>query len=52
MNIPCRLRLDAERRKNEAENDREPDPPHGHLGWGLLHGESSRTPRRAPAERL
>src|SRR2546426_1229706 len=51
VNIPCRLRLDVERRKNEAENDRESDPPHGHLGWGLLHGESSRTRRRAPAER-
>jgi len=27
------LRLDSERHKNEAqnENDREPDPPHGHL---------------------
>jgi hypothetical protein len=31
-----RLRLDGERRKREAhsENDRKPDPPHGHLGGG------------------
>ena len=30
----CLLRLSGERRKSEAdrENDREPDPPHGHLG--------------------
>jgi len=37
IDLVCRLRLDRQRRKNEAnsENDREPDPPHEHLvrGW-------------------
>ena len=34
------LHLGGERRKNEAEceNDREPDPPHEHLGGGWLAG--------------
>src|SRR5437870_13755697 len=32
------LSLGGERRKNEAENDREPDQPHGHLGGGRLPG--------------
>jgi hypothetical protein len=38
--LPCLLRLGAERRKKqtENENDREPDPPHGHLGGGWLPG--------------
>jgi hypothetical protein len=22
----------------QSEHDREPDPPHGHLGWGWLAG--------------
>ncbi len=46
------LRLGSERRKNETEskNDREPDPPHGHL-VRMAGGESSRTPRYAPAPR-
>src|SRR5262249_52434859 len=36
------LGLADERRKNEAENNRESDPPHGHLG-GMAGGESSRS---------
>src|SRR5713101_6987969 len=39
----CWLRFGGKRRKNEAENDREPDKPHA-------AGESSRTPSRAPAQ--
>jgi hypothetical protein len=39
LHLPrLRLRLCGERRKNEAENDREPDQPHGHLGWERLAG--------------
>ena len=38
VNIQCRLRLDTERRKNAAENDRELDQPHGHFGGGLMAG--------------
>ena len=42
QNFFGRLRLMGERRKKaESENDREPDPPHGHLG-GDGCGESSR----------
>src|SRR5206468_3809562 len=35
-----RLSLGGERRKNktDGENDRESDPPHGHLGGGWLAG--------------
>jgi hypothetical protein len=38
--LPSWLRLAIERRKNEAEsdNERELDPPHGHLGGGWLVG--------------
>ena len=38
--LPSLLRLSGERRKKEAdsENDREPDPPHGHPGGGWLAG--------------
>src|SRR5262245_21984261 len=34
------LRVNAERRQKQAEReeDREPDPPHGHLGWRRLAG--------------
>ncbi len=32
------LRLHGKWCKSEAENDREPDPPHGHLGGGWLAG--------------
>ena len=35
---PGLLSPDIERRMNEAENDREPDQPHGHLGMGRLPG--------------
>ena len=33
VDLPGRLRLHGERRKNatDSENDREPDQPHGHL---------------------
>jgi len=43
-----RLRLRNERRKREADGEKEPDYPHGHLGCDVWR-ESSRTPRRAPA---
>jgi hypothetical protein len=38
------LRSDAERHgeKTDGENDRESDRPHGHLGWRMAGGESSR----------
>jgi len=38
--LACLLRLGGEWREDEAdsENDREPDPPHGHLGGGRLPG--------------
>jgi len=38
------LPLRGKRRKSEAdsENDREPDPPHGHPRWWTAGGESSR----------
>jgi hypothetical protein len=35
---PGGLPRGGERRKNEAENEREPDQAHGHLGWGWLPG--------------
>jgi len=32
--------LASERRseEDESESDREPDPPHGHLRWGMAGG--------------
>src|SRR4029450_12925935 len=44
--------LHGERHKCDAdsEHDAEPDQPHGHLGEDSWR-ESSRTPRRAPAQR-
>ena len=40
IDVRCRAVSAGERRKSEAEreNDREPDPPHGHLGAGWLAG--------------
>ena len=53
VNSCCRLGLGSERRKTEAEreNDREPDQPHGAPRLRTAAGESSRTPRDAPAPR-
>jgi hypothetical protein len=36
LSMHLSLRLDGGRRNDEtdSENVREPDPPHGHLGWG------------------
>ena len=44
------LHLGGERRKNEAEceNDREPDPPHEHLGGGWLAGSLAEHHERQP----
>src|SRR5262249_28304787 len=43
-----RLSFNSERRENEtdSENDREPDPPHTHLGGGWLAGVYQRTAGR------
>src|SRR5712692_7911659 len=51
--LPRRLRLDSKRRKREADSDddSEPDQPHGAPRLRTAAGESSRTPRRAPAQR-
>jgi len=46
------LRLGGEGRKNYAdrENDREPDPPHGHLGEDVWRESSRREPSAAGGE--
>src|SRR5215470_16480838 len=49
--LPRLFRLQDERRKKaDNEHDREPDPPHGHLGWNGWR-ESSRRRRIAGAGR-
>ena len=50
VQLPRLLRLNGKRRNNKTddENDREPDQPHVQLGE-VAGGESSPTPRRAPA---
>src|SRR5713101_1125212 len=50
-NLSSLLGLGGERRgqKADGENDREPDQPHRAPRWRTTAGESSRTPRHAPA---
>src|SRR5262249_7681207 len=42
VNLPLRRAGERRKRETQNENDREPDPPHRHLGWDGWR-ESSRT---------